>query len=183
MAIDRNRLLGLLDELGRRLTRPTSTCLIGSAPAILRGQPERQSQGIEVWQQRSTYDDTDFRRACQDTGLVFDPRGELDPTAIYVQIIRPGIVDLPRAFDLDILGQYGALTVAMPKPALLTAAKLVRGDPRDIEDVAWWAGECALDLDEVKAAVATLPNLLQREVAEANLVLVELVTDADRKEK
>ena len=38
---------------------------------------------------------------------------------------------------MEILGQYGNLTVAMPEPALLSAAKLVRGDPRDVEDACY----------------------------------------------
>jgi uncharacterized nucleotidyltransferase DUF6036 len=181
--LDRDRLLSLLDELGRKLAKPATICVIGSTPAIVLGQPDRQSQDIDVWRQRSTYDDTDFRRACVETGLVFDPRGEIDPAAIYVQIIRPGVVDLPEDFEIEVLGRHGALTVAMPKPALLVAAKLVRGDPRDIEDVAWWAGERALDLDEVRAAVTTLPNPLQREAAAGNVVLVELVIGAEKNPK
>jgi hypothetical protein len=183
MALDRGRLLELLDDLGRRLSGSATICVIGSTPAIVLGQPDRQSQDIDVWRPQSAYDDTDFRAACLAAGLVFDPRGEIDPSATYVQIIRPGIINLPEEFEIEVLGRYGALTVAMPRPALLVAAKLVRGDLRDIEDVAWWAGERSLNLDEVRAAVATLPNPLQRETAEANVVLVELVIGEDRNTK
>ena len=63
-----------------------------------------------------------------------------------------------RILRVEILGQYGNLTVAMPDPALLSAAKLVRGDPRDTEDVAWWVKERALDLDEIRAAIGSLPD-------------------------
>jgi len=183
MALDRDRLLALFDELGRRLATPATICVIGSAPAIFLGQPDRQSQDIDIWRQRSTYDETDFRRACEEAGILFDPRGETDPNAIYVQIIRPGIVNLPDDFEIDVLGRFGALTLAMPKPAVLVAAKLVRGDQRDIEDIAWWAKERALDLDEVRAAVATLPNGLQREVAADNIVLVGLMIGAEKNPK
>jgi hypothetical protein len=105
----------------------------------------------------------------------YSTRGETDPNAIYIQIIRPGIVRLPAEFQTEILGRYGALTVAMPKLALLLAAKLVRGEQRDIEDVVWWTSERTLDLDEVRAAVATLPDRAQREAATENIVLVGLV--------
>lgn len=81
------------------------------------------------------------------------------------------------------LGRYGALTLAMPKPALLVAAKLVRGDQRDIEDVAGWAKERGLALDEVRAAVATLPNPSQREAAAENIVLVGLVIGTEKNSK
>jgi hypothetical protein len=82
MPIDRTRLLRILDELGRRLTGPATICLIGSSPGIAAGQPDRQSMDIDIWRPRSTFDDTEFRRACADAGLLFDPKGELDPDAV-----------------------------------------------------------------------------------------------------
>ena len=102
------------------------------SPGIVSGQPDRQSDDIGVWRQRSAYDETEFRRACRELGLFFDPKGELDPDAIHVQIVQLGIVKLPQEFRVEILGQYGNLTVAMPEPVLLSAAKLVRDDPRDV---------------------------------------------------
>jgi hypothetical protein len=156
-------------------------CLIGSAPGIAAGQLDRQSMDIDIWRPRSTFDDTEFRRACEDAGLLFDPKGELDPEAVYVQIVQPGIVKLPAEFKLDIVGRYGALTVAMPEPALLSATKLVRGEPRDVEDVAWWIKERALNLDAIRAAVGSLPDASQREAAGENLILVELVATKEGK--
>ena len=181
MPIDRECLMGIFDALGQKLTKPTTICLIGSSPGIVSGQPDRQSSDIDVWRQRSAYDETELRRACQELGLLFDPKGELDPDAIYVQIVQPGVVKLPLDFQVEVLGRYGALTVAMPMPALLSAAKLVRGDPRDIEDVAWWVKERALNLDEIRAAVHSLPDLSQREAANENIVLVELVVADERR--
>ncbi len=69
----------------------------------------------------------------------------------------------------------------MPAPALLSAAKLARGEPRDIEDVAWWIKERALSLDDIKAAIATLPNPSQRAAAGENIVLADLVVARERK--
>jgi hypothetical protein len=80
-----------------------------------------------------------------------------------------GIVKLPQDFKIEILGQYGTLTVAMPDPA------------RDIEDVAWWVKERALDMDEIRAAVGSLPDASQREAASENIFLVELVVANERK--
>ena len=180
MAIDRTRLMEIFDEVGKRLVEPSTICLIGSSPGIVSGQVDRQSMDIDVWRPRSTFDDTEFRRACQEAGLLFDPKGELDPDAVYVQIVQPGIVKLPAEFKLEILGRYGALTVAMPEPALLSAAKLVRGDPRDVEDVAWWVKERALNLDAIRTAVGLLPDASQREAAGGNVILVELVVTKER---
>jgi hypothetical protein len=181
MPIDRTRLLQIFDELGKRIVGPATICLIGSAPGIAAGQHDRQSMDIDIWRPRSTFDDTEFRRACQEAGLLFDPKGELDPDAVYVQFVQPGIVKLPMDFKLETVGRYGALTVTMPEAAVLAAAKLVRGDPRDVEDVAWWIKERALDLDAIRAAVGTLPEASQREAAGENVVLVELVATRERK--
>jgi hypothetical protein len=180
MAIDRGRLAQIFMELGRRLTAPATICVIGSAPGIILGQPGRQSHDIDVWYPSSRYDETQFRRACQDLGLLYDPRSELDPDAIYVQIVRPGIVNLPKDFKVEVLGEYGALKVAMPEAALLSAAKLVRGDPKDVEDVVWWVHERALSLAEIRAAINMLPNSSQQETADENMVLVELVAASKR---
>jgi hypothetical protein len=140
---------------------PTTICLIGSSPCILRGQPDRQSADIDIWRPASAYDETDLRRACQELGILFDSKGELDPDAIYLQVVAPGIVKLPEDLPVDILGQYGALTVATPAPALLSAAKLARGEPRDVEDVAWWIKEQALDLSDIRAAIGYNPRAVR----------------------
>jgi hypothetical protein len=182
MPIDRSRIQSIFDAIGQRLTLPTTICLIGSTPAIVLGQPDRQSQDIDVWRERSTYDETEFRRACVELGLLFDPTGEIDPKSIYVQIVQPGVVRLPHDFKVEVVGRYGALTVTMPEPALLSAAKLARGDKLDIEDVAWWMKTRALELDDIRAAVRTLPDLLHRETATENMVLVELF-GTERKSK
>jgi hypothetical protein len=174
MTIDRDRLVRIFDELGRRLSDPATICVIGSTPGIVLGQPDRQSQDIDVWRPHSQYDETQFRGVCGELGLLYDPRSELDPDAIYIQVVRPGLVNLPRNFNVEVVGQYGALTVTMPEPALLSATKLVRGEPRDIEDVAWWAKERALDLADIRAAIGSLPEPLQRETAGENILLVEL---------
>jgi hypothetical protein len=64
--------------------------------------------------------------------------------------------------------------VAMSEPALQSAGKLVRADPRDIGDVAWWASARALNFDQIKAAVGSLPSAADRETATENVTLVEL---------
>lgn len=177
MSIDRSRLIGLFDALGQKLAAPTTICLIGSAPGIALGQPERQSFDIDVWRQQSAYDDSAFRKACEELGLLFDPREQLPPDVIYVQVVRPGAVKLPAQFDVEEIGRFGNLTVVMPDPALLSAAKLVRGEPRDLEDVVWWTKERGLSLDEIRTAVNSLPDPFQRQAAAENIILIELVTD------
>ena len=73
MTIDRDRLVRIFDEIGQKLTAPATICVIGSTPGIILGQPGRQSQDIDVWRPRSQYDETQFRLACQELGLLYDP--------------------------------------------------------------------------------------------------------------
>jgi len=181
MVIDRTKLIQIFEGLGASLATPATICLIGSSPGIASGQPDRQSMDIDVWRQRSSFDETEFRKACQNLGVLFDPRDELDLDAVYIQIVRPGVVRLPADFELEVLAQYGKLNVVMPAPALLSAAKLARGDERDIEDVAWWIKERALSLEDIRKAVDTLPDAGQREAADANMILVELLAGDQRK--
>lgn len=183
MGFDRKRLLETFDSLGRALAKPTTICLIGSTPGIAIGQPDRQTPDIDVWRGQSSYDETAFRNACATAGVLFDPRGEqLDVEAIYVQIVRKGIVNLPPNFEVEVIGEFGNLRVVMPDPSLLVAAKLVRATPRDVEDAAWWMRERALKADDVREAIQQLPDLTQREIATENVVLVELV-GSDRSPK
>ena len=58
---------------------------------------------------------------------------------------------------------------------ILNGAGWCRGNPRDVEDVAWWVKERALDLDQIRAAIGSLPDAAQREAASENIFLVELV--------
>jgi hypothetical protein len=177
MGFDRKGLLDIFETLGRTIPKPTTICVIGSSPAIASGQPDRQTPDIDIWRQESSYDETAFRKACEDAGILFDPRGEhLDPEAIYVQVIRKGIVDLPPNFDVEVVGEFGNLRVVMPSPSLLVAAKLARGNARDVEDATWWMMERALTSDDIRTAIGSLPNPIQRETASENMVLVELVS-------
>ncbi len=183
MPVDRKKLVQIFEEIGKSLSTPATICLIGSSPGIASGQPDRQSMDIDVWNQKSTFDRTELKNACQDAGVLFDPEGELDPDAIYIQIVRPGVVRLPVDFEIEVLDRYGKLTVVMPSPALLSAAKLARGDERDIEDVAWWIKERAIRLEDIREAIGTLPDQSQRDVADENMVFVELLVGAGGKSK
>lgn len=176
MAVERRQLEEILDKIGRQLVQPATLCIFGSSPAILLGQPSRQTQDIDVWHQRSSFDAGDLSRACEAAGVLYDPKGEVHPDAMYVQIVRPGIVALPPDFEIETIGHYGQLTVVMPTPLVLTTAKLVRSDEKDIEDIVWWVRQRSITLKQIEAMIKTLANPLQREQARENLVFVRLVT-------
>lgn len=133
-----------------------------------------------MWHPASDYDAGELARACREAEILFDPRGDLDPEAIYLQIVRPGVVSLPPVVSPEVVGRFGLLTVTMPPPSVIAAAKLTRASARDLEDVAWWVRERSLDLDEVSDAIGAMPRAIDRETALDNMVLVELVTLRDR---
>ncbi len=180
MAIDRERVTRLFDALGTALKQDTTLCLIGSTPAIFLGQNARQTQDVDVWHPASIYDAGDLSQACVAAGLLFDPTGELSPDAVYLQIVRPGIVSLPAKLDPEMISTFGRLKLVMPLPAIIAAAKLSRGSERDLEDVAWWISHRALGLEAVIFAIETLPRKSDRETASENAVLVRLVAAGDR---
>jgi len=60
MVVDRDKLIQVFEDLGKRLTKPATIRLIGSAPGIASPQPDRQSRDIAVWRGKSNFDETGF---------------------------------------------------------------------------------------------------------------------------
>lgn len=175
--IEKGTLEDVLEKIGEYLTEPTTICVVGSAAAILHGQPERQTPDIDIWGPESDYDIGALRRACEQAGMLYDPRGEIDPDAIYLQILRPGITMFPEHFAVERIGRFGRLTVVMPAPALIVATKLARGLDSDIEDATWWVRERRLTVEAVNAAIDSIPQPENRDAARENVVLIKLAVE------
>jgi transcriptional regulator with XRE-family HTH domain len=175
--IEKGTLEYLLAKLGDHLVEPTTICVVGSAAAILHGQPERQTPDIDIWGPESDFDVGALRRACETVGLLYDPRGEINPDAIYLQILRPGITMFPERFPVERIGRFGKLTVVMPSPALIVATKLARGLDSDIEDATWWVRERALTVEVVSAAIDSIPQPGNRDAARENVILIKLAVE------
>ncbi len=174
--IEKNSLEDLLTKIGAAITTPATICVVGSAAAILLGQPDRQTPDIDIWGPESDFDTGELKRACEQIGLLFDPKGELDPDAAYLQILRPGITMFPEHFQVEHLGRYGNLTLVMPPPPLIVATKLARGYDSDIEDAAWWVRERTLSVEDIEAAIPFIPQPDNREAARENIILIQLTT-------
>lgn len=179
MAIDVSAVTEIFERLGSALQKPTTLCLIGSTPGIACGQTERQTPDMDVWLAASDFDNSDLSKACRDAGILFDPKGEIDPDQVYIQLVRPGIVRLPGDFVPEVIGKYGNLTVAMPPPEYIAAAKLVRGSEVDIDDIVWWVRQRHLDTADIERAIGKLPNERDRETALENMPVVQLVMGRD----
>ena len=176
MMIEKDTVEALLVKLGGHLSMPATLCVIGSTASIVTGQPSRQTPDIDIWHPHSKFDVGDLKRACEEAGLLYDPKGLVDPDAIYLQIVRPGIVSLPAEFTAEVIGQYGNLTLVMPPPEVIVAAKLARGLDTDIEDAVWWVRGRDLTDELIIGAIDRIPNASNRETAKENLVLIQLMT-------
>ncbi len=176
MALKRDQLFEVFERIGAALQRPATLCLIGSAPAILAGQPERQTTDIDVWRPHSLYDEGDLARACRAADVLFDPKGEIDPDTVYLQIVTPGIVALPPGFEREELGKFGNLTIVMPPPEVIAASKTLRFSDVDLADIVWWFKARALQMKNVEAEVRKLKKpKSELEDAAANLTVVQVL--------
>jgi len=172
--IDKDVIQEIFDRIGKNLTQNTTLCLIESSPGLALGQLDRQTADIDVWAERSDFDATDLREACLHNGISFNPMGEIDPGKIYLRIIRPGIVRLPQDFDPEVIGRFGRLTVVMPPPEYIAAAKLVRGTEIDVDDVVWWVRHRDLAVSDIEQAIKQFPSVQDQEAAMENIVFVEI---------
>jgi len=160
--------------IGAALERPTTLLVVGSVPGILSGQPERGTGDVDVWMAASRYDRADLGRAVRAAGLEFDP-GEWDePRGAYLQLVRPGVAALPRGARDEPLARYGNLELRAPDPASLVAMKLARGEPQDLDDIAYLTSAREVKRAAVAEAVKGLPGDL-RETARENMVLLDVI--------
>lgn len=151
--------------------------LIGSVPNILSGQPARTTVDLDVWAASSKYDAGALRSAAVKSGLEFDPKGELEPDKPYLQVVRPGIVQV-GAFEPLLVDVFGGLTIYQPPAENLVASKLLRATPKDVEDIAWMMGQYRPDPKKIRSVVDsfTLPN---RRIATENLVYLDCFSNDD----
>jgi transcriptional regulator with XRE-family HTH domain len=173
--INKDTLEAILTVVGKHLPQPTTLCVVGSAAAMLHGQPERQTPDIDVWGPESDFDIGALRHACEQAGVVYDPRDEIDPGVIYLQVLRPGVTMFPVRFAVERIGRFANLHLVMPPPELIVATKLARALDSDIEDAAWWVRARNLDVSVVESAIERIPQPHNREAARENLVLLRLV--------
>lgn len=167
--------MDLVDALGGALRRHTVFCLAGCAPGILYGQPGRTTHVIEIWEPMSSFDRNDLARGCERTGVRCDVGDDLDPEAINLRILRPGMAAYPEQFEAHEIERYGRLTITMPPtPALVAATLTSVTNTTDVDDFVFWMGEHRLKLAAIEEAIDQLAPE-QREKARENLLLARLV--------
>lgn len=175
MILNKESLEDLFVRLSEKIHRRTRLCLFGSSPGILLGQPNRTTQDIDMWRNSSTYDASDLKRAMADLGVLWNPMHPPKGGPVYLQVVVPGIVNFPHALETAPVFKRGMLTIVMPTPVLLSAAKLVRGTEKDLQDICWWMQHRSISLRLLETAgVNRLGNPEQRELARSQLALVRV---------
>ena len=174
--LDRSDWIEKLEQLGRVLKKSgiqVEIVVLGSVPNILAGQPGRTTLDMDVWKPSSDFSEKELAKAARKVGLLFDPKGAVDPDMPYLQIVRPGIVQLGE-FTAAPLERFGGLLMSRPPVENLIASKLCRATEKDVEDIAWLASQHRPDKSKIIQIIQTFPYP-QRETAMENMVYLETI--------
>jgi len=144
--------------------------VIGSWPAIDLGMPGRTSEDMDVWMPNSRFDSALLREACVNAGVDFDPIGEVERP--YIQLVRPGITQVPK-HEPQPSAIFGGLILVTPPPAALIASKLVRASAKDVPDIVFLKHKFRVSTEEITAFVRAIGDKMARETAEENVVYLE----------
>ena len=180
--MDRKAFLAILDRLDDALTTPQTACVIGGGAVIGLGNSQRLTQDIDIWRPASRINDRDLAAASRAAGIGYDPVGD-DPDGVYLQIVTPGVVQMPGYEDGAWATGHASgtiwsgrnLVVTAPPADVLIASKMVRADDRDIDDAVWLVEAKAVDLAQVRKAIAFIPDRHAAQTARENLTLLEIV--------
>ena len=170
-----------LVAIASHLKQPVSLCLMGSGPSMMGGQINRASIDLDSWQEASKFGYTDLKQACEKAGLAFNPKDEIEPDVPYIQIVEKGVAQLGKFSETTEILLEGQLVVTRPPFANIVASKLVRSDPKDIEDMAYIVSHYGVTKDEVVKVLKSFPAT-QREVATENLVYFDVIAPPKRPE-
>ena len=101
---------------------PVQLCLIGSAVCIFSGMAARSSRDLDIWEPSSAYDLLELKAATEKAGLLFNPKDLLEPEIPYLQLVRPGIVQIGKFVPIHLF-TMGRLVVSHPPIENIIAAK------------------------------------------------------------
>jgi hypothetical protein len=90
-------------------------------------------------------------------------------------MVDPGIVQTGKFLETETLEQFGALRLERPPIANLIAAKLLRAEPKDVDDIAFLQSFFQPLREDVEQAIKTMPAQARRKASE-NLVYLDVIT-------
>src|SRR5437588_3866169 len=127
-------------------------CLIGSAACLFGGMAGRTSADLDIWKPASDYDRGQLKAAAEMAGLLFDPKGTLDPERPYLQLIDPGLTEL-GVFEPILVERIGRLELSRPPAENLIAAKLIRAEAKDLADIRFLMSHYRPDVQRIREIV------------------------------
>jgi hypothetical protein len=152
---------------------PVRLCLIGSAACLFGGMDGRTSHDLGIWRPASDYDRAELKRAAEAVGLAFDPKTGLEPGRPYLQLIEPGPTEL-GVFQPVLVDRMGRLEIYRPPIENLIAAKLIRGEAKDLGDIRFLTSRHRPDFTKIREIVAQF-SARGREQASENLVYLDIL--------
>lgn len=191
--IDAIRLRGIFEAMDEAASRdPVKRehqilCVFGAAAILSYGSTARQTQDIDVWKPASRLNDRALRQMAKAAGIDYDPR-ELEPQKAYLQIVDDGVVKMPF-YDKEAFiwanGQKSEniwsgdhITIVAPPPAIVAAAKMVRAEPQDLEDVAFLMNAKGISIQDISRAIQHFPSNARSQASE-NMVYLEFANAAE----
>jgi hypothetical protein len=166
--------LTLIDQSLQRQGGSAQLTLVGSAAGILSGQPGRTSIDLDVWKPGSQYQYQTLKKAVEEAGLLFDPKME-EPDRPYLQMVEPGLTQLGKFESTECLEQFHVLRLQRPPITNLVAAKLVRAEGKDLEDIAYLVSAYHPSRQEIEQAIKSMPNEAKARASE-NLVYLDAMS-------
>lgn len=168
--------MAVLERLAKALPAegpPVRLCLIGSAACLFGGMEGRTSADLDIWKPASDYDRLELSLAAKQAGLLFDPKTALEPDKPYLQLVEPGLTQLGE-FVPVFVEKLGRLHIYRPPVENLIAAKLIRAEPKDLEDITFLVSRHRPDPHRVRQIVGAFePSACQK--ASENLVYLEVL--------
>jgi hypothetical protein len=167
--------LALIDQGLEQQGATARLTLVGSAAGILAGQPARTSIDLDVWKPTSRYQHRSLKKAVEQAGLAFDPKSLIEPNEPYVQMMDAGLAQMGKFERAETLESFKALQLERPPIANLIAAKLIRAEAKDLEDIAFLLATYLPPREAIKRAVKSMPRPA-RETAGENLVYLDTLS-------
>ncbi len=179
--INRAQLVHTLEKMDSNADSAQTICVIGAAAILLLGHNARQTVDIDVWRAASTFIDPELKAITIAAGIGFDPRNDR-PSGAYLQIIDPGIVNLPAmqgdvwpgGHQSRVLWQGQHLKVVCPPPAILAASKLIRASDVDLEDVIYLMAQQRLSRQQIADAAQSFEGMDRQTITE-NLTILDVM--------
>lgn len=176
ISFDRERWQRALADISEALGKEgpeLHLCLIGSAACLFGGMDGRTSRDLDVWKPASDYDLLELKNAVEAAGLLFDPKGHLDPELPYLQIVEPGLTQIGD-FNPVRIDRLGRLILLRPPIENLIAAKLIRSEAKDVEDIQFLYQLHQPDPLRIKQIIESFPAFARQRAGE-NLIYLEIL--------